>query len=72
MRESEVYMLYEMNKESNIVIKIPVEITNSITVYDMVNQGTISLCCVATEKIWGININTHHHRAYYRSTSVRR
>ena len=27
MREKEVYMLYEMNKESNIVIETPVRMT---------------------------------------------
>ena len=30
MREREVYMLYEMNKESNIVIETPVGMTDSI------------------------------------------
>ena len=62
MREREVYMLYEMNKESH---------------NEIVKQGTIfgpKLCSVATEKINGIgeerNINTHHPRAYYRSASV--
>ena len=55
MREREVYMLYEMNKESHIVIETPVEI---------VIQGTIfgpKLYSVATEKINGIGeeISTH-------------
>ena len=57
MREREVYMLYEMNKESNIVIETPVGITDSITLHAIVEQGTIfcpKLCSVATEKINGI------------------
>ena len=57
MRKREVYMLYEMNKESNIVIETPVGMTNSITVHEIVQQGTIfgpKLCSVATEKIHGI------------------
>ena len=57
IREREVYMLYEMNKESHIVIETPVGMTDSITVHDIVKQGTIfgpKLCSVATEKINGI------------------
>ena len=38
MREREVYMLYEINKESNIVIETPVVMTDSITVHDIVKQ----------------------------------
>ena len=41
MRKRDVYMLYEMNKESNIVIETPVGMTDSITVHDIVKQGTI-------------------------------
>ena len=41
MREREVYMLYEMNKESNIVIETPVGMTDSIIVHEIVKQGTI-------------------------------
>ena len=64
MREREVYMLYEMNKESHIVIETPVGMTDSITVHEIVKQGTIfgpKLCSVATEKINGIGeeISTH-------------
>ena len=76
MREREVYMLYEMNKESHIVIETPVGMTDGITVHEIVKQGTIfgpKLCSVATEKIHGIGeeISTHiTPRAYYRSTSV--
>ena len=64
MREWEVYMLYEMNKESNIVIETPVGMTDSITVHEIVKQGTIfgpKLCSVATEKMNSIGeeISTH-------------
>ena len=64
MREREVYMLYEMNNESQIVIETPVGMTDSITVHDIVKQCTIfgpELCSVATEKIHGIgeDISTH-------------
>ena len=57
MREREVYLLYEMNKESNIVIETPVGMTDSITVHEIVKQGTIfgpKVCIVVTEKINGI------------------
>ena len=57
MREREVYMLYEMNKEAHILIETPVGMTDSITVHEIVKQGTIfgpKLCSVATEKINGI------------------
>ena len=53
----EVYMLHEMNKESNIVIETPVGITDSITVHEIVKQGTIfgpKFGSVATENINGI------------------
>ena len=64
MRDREVFMLYEMTKESHIVIEIPVGMTDSITVHEIVKQGTIvgpKLCSVATEKINGIweEISTH-------------
>ena len=64
MREREVYMLYEMNKESHIVIETPVGMTDSITVHEIVKQGTIfgpKFCSVAIEKINGIGeeISTH-------------
>ena len=36
MREREVYMLYEINKESHIVIETPVGMTDSSTVDDIV------------------------------------
>ena len=56
MREWEGYMLYEMNKESNIVIETSVGMTDSITVHEIVKQCTIfgpKLCSVATAKING-------------------
>ena len=64
MREREVYMLYEMNKKSNIVIETPVGMTDSITMHEIVKQCTIygpKLCSMATEKINGIweEISTH-------------
>ena len=64
MREREVYVLYEMNKESNILIETPLVMTESITVHEIVKQCTIfapKLCSVATEKINGIGeeISTH-------------
>ena len=64
MREKEIYMLYEMNHKSNIVIEKPVGITFSITVHEIVKQGTIfgpKLCSVATENSNGIGeeISTH-------------
>ena len=64
MRKRKVYMLYEMNKESHIVIETPVGMTDSITAHEIVKHGTIfgpKLCSVATEKINGIGeeISTH-------------
>ena len=57
MRQREVYMLYEINKESNIVIETPIGMTDSMTVHDIMKQCTIfgpKLCSVATKKINGI------------------
>ena len=53
-----------MNKESHIVIEIPVGMTDSITVHEIVKQCTIfgpKLCSVGTEKIncIGEEISTH-------------
>ena len=36
MRDKEVYLLYEMNNESHIVIETPVGTTDSITVHENV------------------------------------
>ena len=41
MRKREVYMLYEMNKESNSVIETPVGMIWRITVHEIVKQCTI-------------------------------
>ena len=41
MREREVNMLYEMNKESNIVIETPIGMTDSITMHEIVKQDII-------------------------------
>ena len=60
MREREVYMLYEINKKSNIVIQTPVGMTDNISVHEIVKQGTIfgpKLCSVATENINNNNNN---------------
>ena len=57
MREREVYMLYEMNKESNSVIETPVGMIWRITVHEIVKQCTIfgpKWCSVATGKSNGI------------------
>ena len=51
--EREVYMLYEMNKKSNIMTEKLAGITNSITVHEIVKQGTIldpKLCSVTPDK----------------------
>ena len=64
MREREVYMLYEMNRESHIVVETPVGMTYSITVHEIVKQGAIfspKFCSVAIEKVncIGEEISTH-------------
>ena len=41
MTERDVYMSYEMNKESNIVIETSVGMTDSIAVHEIVQQGTM-------------------------------
>ena len=64
-------MLYEMNKEAHIVIETPVGIIYSITVHETTIWSKI-VQCGNREDSWHKrrNINTHHPRAYYRSTSV--
>ena len=52
MREREVYMLYEMNNESNNVIETPVGLT--VTVHEIVKQSTIfgpKLCSLSSCRI---------------------
>ena len=46
--------LYEINKTSNIVVDKPVGKASSITVEEVVKQGTISgpiVCCASTSKV---------------------
>ena len=46
--------LYEINKTSNIVVDIPVGKTSSITVGEVVKQGTIFgpiMCCASTSRV---------------------
>ena len=46
--------LYEINKTSNIVVDIPVGKTSSITVVEVVKQGTIFgpiMCCASTSRV---------------------
>ena len=45
MREREVYMLYEMNIESHIVIETPVGMAYSITVHEIVLRHTHHYAC---------------------------
>ena len=61
MRDREVYMLYEMNKESHIVIETPVGMTDSITVHELVPY-LVQNCAVWQQKrlmAYRRNINTH-------------
>ena len=49
--------LYEINKTSNIVVDTPVGKTSSITVEEVVKQGTIFgpiMCCASTSRVNGI------------------
>ena len=53
MREREIMLIYELNKKADIIIDTPVGITDSITVREIVKQGTVfgpKLCCISTEK----------------------
>ena len=46
--------LYEINKTSNIVVDTPVGKTSSITVEEVVKQGTIFgpiMCCASTSRV---------------------
>ena len=48
MREREIYMLYEMNKQSHFVIETPVGMTDSITVYEI--PYLVQKCAVWQQK----------------------
>jgi len=67
----EVKMIYEMNREANIVVGTPYGMTSDINVQEVVRQGTIwgpTLCAVSTEKV--NNIGTRASTRYGRSTDV--
>ena len=54
MREREIAMLYEMNKETKVVIDTPVGRTEEFTANHIVKQGTVcatKLCCANTGKV---------------------
>ena len=54
MREREVMLMYELNRQADIVIETPVGVTKSIKVDEIVKQGTVfgpKLCCISTEKV---------------------
>ena len=54
MREREVMLIYELNRQADIVIETPVGVTKSIKVDEIVKQGTVfgpKLCCISTEKV---------------------
>ena len=54
MREREIMLIYELNRKADIIIDTPVGITDSITVREIVKQGTVfgpKLCCISTEKV---------------------
>ena len=54
MREREIMLIYELNRRADIIIDTPVGITDSITVREIVKQGTVfgpKLCCISTEKV---------------------
>ena len=47
-------LIYELSKKADIIIDTPVGITDSITVREIVKQGTVfgpKLCCISTEKV---------------------
>ena len=51
---STIRSLYELNKTSNIVVDTPVGKTSSITVEEVVKQGTIFgpiICCASTSRV---------------------
>ena len=54
MRAREIMLIYELNRKADIIIDTPVGITDSITVREIVKQGTVfgpKLCCISTEKV---------------------
>ena len=54
MREREVLLLYEMNKEAIFKVSTPVGMTDEVKVREIVKQGTVygpKLCCASTGKV---------------------
>ena len=54
VREREIRLLYQLNKEVNIKVITPVGTTNEIAVKEIVKQGSVfgtKLCCSSTGKI---------------------
>ncbi len=54
LREREVQMIYELNKQANIKVQTPAGVTKEIEVDEIVKQGTIfgpMLCCVNSANI---------------------
>ena len=54
MREREIMLIYELTRQADIIIDTPVGITDSITVREILKQGTVfgpKLCCISTEKV---------------------
>ena len=54
MREREAKILYELNKQADIIVKTPAGVTDEITVNDVAKQGTefgSKLCCSSTGSV---------------------
>ena len=54
MREREAKILYELNKQADIIVKTPAGVTDEITVNDVAKQGTVfgsKLCCSSTGSV---------------------
>ena len=54
MREREVMLLYEMNREAIFKVSTPVGMTEEVQVKEIVKQGSVfgpKLCCASTGKI---------------------
>ena len=63
-----IIILYKINKTSNIAVNTPVGKTSSITVENVIKQGTIFrpiLCCVSISKV-----NTIHEAVKYQYGKV--
>ena len=54
MRERDVIMVYKLNEEANFRVSTPADMTELITVREIVKQGTVfgpKLCCASTGKV---------------------